>query len=170
MGEERVKKPIRGKNTYIAPGAVVLGDVELGDEVNIWFNAVVRADNRRITIGAGTNIQDNCVLHVEKETDVTIGRSVTVGHSAIVHGCTVGDNTLIGMGAIVMSRAVIGRDCVIGAGALVTEGAVIPDGSVVVGRPGKVVRQVTEKEIAWNKDNVQYYIREAAGYREETGE
>ena len=159
-----MKTPTMGKDTYIAPGAAVLGDVVLGDRANVWLNAVIRADKRRITIGADTNIQDNCVIHVGMNADVSIGNGVTIGHGAIVHGCTIGDNTLVGMGAIVLNHAVIGKNCIIGAGALVTEGTIIPDNSVVIGQPGRVRRQVTEEECAENAENAVRYVEKAAYY------
>ena len=162
-----MKTPTMGKNTYIAPGAAVLGDVVLGDRASVWFNAVIRADKRRITIGADTNVQDNCVIHVETNTDVTRGKGVSIGHGAIVHGCTIGDNTLVGMGAIILNHVAIGRNCIIGAGALVTEGTVIPDNSVVIGQPGRVRRQVTSEEIAGNAENASHYIEKAAYYASE---
>lgn len=149
---------------YIAKGARVIGNVELGDNTGIWFNAVVRADQSKIHIGTNSNIQDNCTVHVEKNLDVWIGDGVTVGHNAIVHGCTVGDNTLIGMGAIIMNRAVIGKDCIIGAGAIVTEGTVIPDRSLVIGAPGKVKRELTDEEIASIAENAARYVHEAEEY------
>ena len=145
---------------YIAPNATVVGDVTLGENVSIWYGAVLRGDNGAISIGDGTNIQDNCVLH----DNTVIGKNCTVGHSAIVHGCTIGDNTLVGMGAIVLNGAVIGRDCIVGAGALVPQGAVIPDGSMVLGMPAKVRREVRGEEKAANTDSARRYKEEAAHY------
>ena len=118
-------------STYVAPGAQILGDVEIGSECGIWYNAVIRGDSDTIRIGNRTNIQDLCVLHVDRDFHLTIGDNVTVGHGAIVHGCTVGNNVLIGMGAIILNGAAIGDNCIIGAGALVTEGAQIPSNSVL---------------------------------------
>ena len=146
---------------FIAPGAVVLGDVHLGEDVGIWYHATVRGDRSSITVGKGSNIQDNCVVHVEAEHPVVIGENVTIGHSAIVHGCTIGDNTLVGMGAILMNGSRIGRNCIIGAGAIVTEGKEIPDNSLVIGCPGKVLRQITEEEIKHNLENARLYMEEA---------
>ena len=140
------------KKVYIAPDAVVTGDVVLGDKVNIWYGAVLRGDCGRITLGEGTNIQDRCVLHEE----TTLGKNCTVGHGAIVHGCTVGDNTLIGMGALVLTGAVIGNNCIIGAGALVTGKTVAPDGSVLLGSPAKVVKSATAEQIAENEHNAKH--------------
>ncbi len=145
----------------IAPGAVVLGDVCLGNGVSIWYHATVRGDRSSITIGDGTNIQDNCVLHTGSDLPVLIGRNVSVGHGAIVHGCCIGDNTLIGMGAILMNGCCIGKNCIIGAGAIVTGGKTIPDNSLVVGNPGRVVREVTEEEVRGNLKNARLYVEEA---------
>lgn len=152
-------------DNFIAQGAIVIGDVRLGENASIWFNAVVRADHRMITIGNNSNVQDNCTIHVEKELDVTIGDNVTIGHNAIVHGCTINDNSLIGMGAIVMNRAVIGKNCIIGAGTLIPEGTVIPDNSLVVGVPGKIKRQVTEQEVEEIKNNAYLYVKKANEYK-----
>ena len=152
---------MRGNRVFIAPGAVVLGDVRLGEDVGIWYHATVRGDRSSITVGRGSNIQDNCVVHVEAEHPVVIGENVTIGHSAIVHGCTIGDNTLVGMGAILMNGCRIGKNCIIGAGAIVTEGKEIPDNSLVIGCPGKVLRQVTEEEIQKSLENARLYVEEA---------
>ena len=146
---------------WVAPGAYLRGDVTLGEQTNVWYNAVLRGDQEKITIGAFSNVQDNCVLHTDPGFPTKVGRDCTVGHAAILHGCTIGDNTLVGMGAIVLNGAVVGRDCIIAAGALVTQGAVIPDGSMVMGAPGKVRRPLTPEEIASN-------AAAAAGYRRES--
>lgn len=132
---------------WIAPGAHVMGKVTIHGGVGIWFGAVARGDNEMITIGAGTNIQENSVLHTDMGFPLTIGENCTIGHKAILHGCTIGDNSLIGMGASVMNGAVIGKNCLIGAGAMVTEGKVIPDGSLVIGAPGKVARELDAQTI-----------------------
>ncbi|MDD6000179.1 MAG: gamma carbonic anhydrase family protein [Lachnospiraceae bacterium] len=148
-------------SVFIAPSADVIGDLEVGENVGIWCHATVRADSDRITIGTGTNVQDNCVLHVDAGHPLTIGDYVTIGHGAIVHGCNVGDGTLIGMGAILLNDCKIGKNCIIGAGTLVTGGVEIPDGSVVLGNPGKVRRSIRPEEILRNQENAQYYIEEA---------
>ena len=127
---------------YLAPGARLIGNVTLAEQVGIWFNAVLRGDNEPIVIGPGTNVQDGCVLHTDPGFPLTLGSDVTVGHSAILHGCTVGDGTLIGMGAVVLNGAKIGTSCLIGANALVTEGREIPDHSMAVGQPARVIRSV----------------------------
>lgn len=153
------------KSAYIAEGAIVLGDVEAGAESSVWFHATVRADRGKITIGEGSNIQDNAVVHVDEGFPVKIGRRVTVGHGAVIHGCTIGDNTLIGMGAIILNGARIGENCIIGAGALVTQNMLVPDGSLVIGCPGKVMRSVTEEEMESNRHNAAEYIEEGRRYK-----
>lgn len=153
------------ESVYIAPSADVVGDVTIGKDSSIWNHATVRGDRAPITIGIGSNVQDNAVLHVENDLPVIVGDFVTIGHSAIVHGCTVGDNTLVGMGAIIMNGAKVGRDCVIGAGAVVTENAVIPDGSLAVGLPAKVIKQVSEEQKKEFKKNALEYVEEAKAYK-----
>jgi carbonic anhydrase/acetyltransferase-like protein (isoleucine patch superfamily) len=133
---------------WVAPDAIVIGDVEIGEDVGIWFGTTIRGDNDPIRIGRETNVQELCVFHTDVGFPLTIGARCTIGHRAILHGCTIGANTLIGMGATVLNGARIGDNCLVGAGALVTEGKVIPDNSLVVGMPGKVVRSLTEAEIA----------------------
>ena len=142
------------KKVYLAPDAVITGDVSLGDNVNIWYGAVLRGDSGVITVGEGTNIQDKCILHEETK----IGKNCTVGHGAIVHGCTIGDNTMVGMGAIVLTGAVIGSNCIIGAGALVTGKTNAPDGSVLLGSPAKVVKEITPEQIAENQSSARHYV------------
>lgn len=127
---------------YVAPGAHVIGKVTLGEDVGIWFGAVLRGDLEPIVLGARTNVQENAALHTEIGCPLIIGEDVTIGHSAIVHGCVIGDNTLIGMGAIVLNGAKIGANCLVGAGALVTERKEFPDGSLIVGAPAKAVRSL----------------------------
>ena len=151
---------------FIAPGAYAVGDVNLGENVNIWYGAVLRGDTGKITVGAGSNIQDNCVLHADPGLPMAIGSGATIGHGAILHSCTVGDNTLIGMGAIILNGAVIGENCIVAAGALVPQNMVIPPRSLVMGSPAKVRREVTEEEIAANRLSAEGYVREAAEYKE----
>jgi len=162
-----LKKPQIDPSAFIAPGAVIMGDVTVAADCSVFFGAVIRAEHDRITIGRGTNIQDNCVLHVDTGLPMTIGRDVTVGHTAILHGCTVGDNTLIGMGAIVLNGAVIGKNCIIGAGALVPQNAVIPDGTLAFGSPARVRRELTEEEMASNARAASSYIAEGRQYKED---
>ena len=146
---------------YVAEGAVVRGEVSIDEESSVFFHATVRAQNAKISIGRQTNIQDNCVLHVDPGEVLEIGNGVTIGHSAVVHCRKVDDNTLIGMGAILLNGAVVGKNCIIGAGALVTKNMVIPDGSLVLGQPGKVIRELTEEEIEANRRNAMHYVEEA---------
>lgn len=152
---------------FIAANATVLGDVEMGDSVSVWFGAVVRGDRDRITIGDMSNVQDNAVIHTSTGFPVRIGREVSIGHGAILHGCTIEDRVLVGMGAIVLNGAVVGRDTLLGAGTVVTEGAVIPPGSVVVGVPGKVIKQVTEEQKDHIVRNASVYWEMAGRYRDD---
>jgi carbonic anhydrase/acetyltransferase-like protein (isoleucine patch superfamily) len=135
-------------NHYIAPGAQLIGDVRLGDGASVWFNAVLRADDERIEIGAGSNVQDATVMHCDQGQPTLVGRNVTIGHRVLLHGCTIGDDCLIGNGAIVLDGVRIGAGCLVGAGALVTPGKDIPAGSVVMGAPARVVRALAERERA----------------------
>jgi len=154
-------------SAFIAEGAKVLRDVVLEKNSSVWFGAVLRGDENRIVIGEGSNIQDNCVVHVGANDPTIVGKNVTVGHLAILHGCTIGDNTLIGMHSTIMNGAVIGSGCIIGACSLVTEKTVIPDNSLALGSPARVVRQTTEEERRRIMESAQFYIREAAHYKSE---
>ena len=151
-------------NVVILPGAAVVGDVTFGPGCSVWFNAVVRGDGKPITLGRGCNVQDCAVLHSDVFPTV-LGDYVTVGHGAIVHGCTVGDNTVVGMGAIVLNGAKIGRNCMVGAGAVVTGKTDAPDGSLLVGSPAKVVRPLTDEEVAGLRRNAGHYIELKEMYR-----
>ena len=146
------------RQTYLAPGAHVVGDVTLGENVGIWYNAVVRGDTGSIFIDDNSNVQDNSTLHTDEGHSINIGKGVSIGHNAVVHGCTVGDNTVVGMGSIILSGAVVGKNCIIGAGALVTGKMVIPDNSMAFGNPAKVVRQLTAEEVEDNRHNAQHYV------------
>ena len=152
--------------SYIAPNATLIGAVTVEDQASIWFNVVIRADNDLIHIGAGSNIQDGSVLHVDPGFPLTVGRQVTVGHKAILHGCTIGDGSLIGMNAVVLNGASIGRGCLIGANALITENMVIPDGSVVLGSPGKIVRTLDTDACQKLIESAEHYIENGRRYRE----
>ncbi len=156
------KRPTLGKDVYLARGAVVLGDVTLGDYSSVWYNAVVRGDINRIVVGHHTNVQDNAVLHLADEYPCIVGNYVTIGHSAIVHACTVGDGCLVGMGSVILDGSVVGKECLIGAKALVTPGTVIPDGSVVMGTPAKVVRSLSDQERLELKHWAEKYVANAA--------
>jgi carbonic anhydrase/acetyltransferase-like protein (isoleucine patch superfamily) len=140
------KTPIIAADAFVAPTAVIIGDVEIGSGASVWFGVVLRGDVGPIRIGRRTNIQDNTVIHLDQDAPATLGDDVTIGHGAIVHGCIVESGSQVGMGAIVLSRAVIGAGSMIGAGAVVPEGTVVPPGSVVMGVPGRVRRDVTPDE------------------------
>ena len=146
---------------WIAETAVVIGNVEMGEDVGIWFGAVLRGDNEPIVIGSRTNIQENCVLHTDMGYPLTIGAGCTIGHKAMLHGCTIGENSLIGMGATVLNGAVIGRNCLVGAGALVTEGKTIPDNSLVVGAPARVARFIDRAGEDMLRLSAAHYIENA---------
>lgn len=155
-----------GKSALFQAGnATVIGDVSIGDDVGIWFGAVIRADKDKIAIKDGSNIQDNAVIHTTTGYPVEIGSHVSVGHGAILHGCRIGDRVLVGMGAIVMNGATVGEGSIIGAGAVVTENTVIPPGSVVLGVPGRVVGAVTEVQSEQIYKNAISYINLARSYR-----
>lgn len=163
LGEHR---PEIARDAWVAPGADLIGDVRLAEAASVWFNAVVRADNTPITIGARSNVQDGAMLHSDPGAPCTVGEDCTVGHHAILHGCTIGDRVLVGMGAVVLNRAVIGDDCLIGAGALVTEGKVFPPGSLIVGSPARAVRELDEAARALLKASAAVYTANSARYRE----
>ena len=154
------------KSVFVAEGARVIGNVEIGKDSSVWFNAVIRADLDEVKIGENSNVQDNAVIHTSEGFGVSIGDNVTIGHGAIVHGCTIKNNVMIGMGAIVLNGAVIEENCIIGAGTLVTQGKVIPAGSLAFGNPVKIVRQLTDKEIESIKDNAISYVNEANEYKQ----
>lgn len=144
---------------WVAPGAHVIGKVVIGEDVGIWFGAVLRGDNEPITLGKGTNIQEGTVIHTDIGSPVTIGEGCTIGHSAIIHGCTIGNNSLIGMGATVLNGAKIGNNCLVGANALVTEGKEFPDNSLIVGSPAKAIRVLDDAAVAGLKLSAESYVR-----------
>lgn len=154
----KVSTPGEGRY-WVAPNAHVIGRVELAEEVNVWFGAVIRGDNELIRIGARTSIQENCVLHTDPGFPMEIGEDCTIGHLAMLHGCTIGRSVLVGIRAIVLNGARIGEGSIIGAGALVTEGREIPAGSVVLGSPGKVVREVGERDRALIAEGTEFYTQ-----------
>lgn len=156
--------PEIAEDVFVAADANVIGKVKIGAKASVWFGSTIRGDNEQITIGAGTNVQENSVFHTDLGFPLTIGANVTVGHKVLLHGCTIGDNTLIGMNATVMNGAVIGKNCLIGAGALVTEGKVIPDGSMVLGAPGKVVRELDNAAIKGIEASAVHYQQNAARF------
>ena len=151
---------------WIAPNATVIGSVILEHNASVWFNCVVRGDDDTITIGENSQLQDNCVVHVDPGFPVTLGRNVSVGHMAMLHGCTIGDDTLIGIKAVILNGAKVGKNCLIGANSLIAEGKEIPDGSLVVGSPGKVVRKLMEQELRLILDAADHYSQMFKVYRE----
>lgn len=159
------QQPLIHPSAWVADNATVIGQVELKADSNVWFSAVIRADNDRIEVGERSNVQDGAVLHVDEGVPLTIGNDVTIGHQAMLHGCTIGDGSLIGIKAVVMNRAVVGRDCLIGASALIPEGRVIPDRSLVVGSPGRIVRELSDDEIAALRNGAAQYVLKARHYR-----
>ncbi|MBO9449673.1 gamma carbonic anhydrase family protein [Tropicibacter sp. R16_0] len=132
------------EDTWVAPDANLIGKVVLEAASSVWFGCTIRADHEEIRVGEGSNVQENCVMHIDAGYPLTIGKNCTIGHKVMLHGCTIGDNTLIGMGATILNGAKIGKNCLIGAGALITENKEIPDNSLVMGAPGKVVREIDE--------------------------
>jgi carbonic anhydrase/acetyltransferase-like protein (isoleucine patch superfamily) len=161
------QRPQLADPVWIAPNATVVGAVRLAANVSVWWNATLRGDNDPISVGANTNIQDGSVLHTDEGVPLNIGADVTIGHMVILHGCTVGDGSLIGMGAVVLNRAVIGRDCLIGAGSVVPEGKEIPDRSLVIGTPGRVIRQLTDEEVAKQRAGAAGYVEHWQRYVKE---
>lgn len=135
-------------SVFVAPNASVIGSVVLSENVSVWFGATIRGDNDVITLGKGSNVQEGAVMHTDPGLTLTLGENVTIGHQAMLHGCTVGDGALIGIQAVILNRAVIGKNCLVGAGAIVTEKKVFPDRSLILGAPAKVVRELTDEEVA----------------------
>ncbi|MCE9519260.1 MAG: gamma carbonic anhydrase family protein [Verrucomicrobia bacterium] len=160
------ENPVIHPDAFIATGAVVIGAVTIGEGASFWFQCVARGDINRIQIGPRSNIQDGTIIHVSDDFPAVIGADVSVGHRAIIHACEIGNGTLVGMGAIVMDGVVIGPRCVIGAGALVTKGTVVPEGSLVLGSPARVVRKLTNEEMAQNMSLAAKYVEVARRYRE----
>lgn len=152
-------------DAWVAPGAQLIGRILLAPGASVWFNAVLRGDNETITVGRNSNVQDGTVCHTDKGFPLTIGPDCTIGHMAILHGCTIGAGSLIGMGATVLNGAQIGSNILVGAGALVTEGKVFPDGVLVVGRPAKVVRDLTPAEIEGLAGSAASYRANAQRFR-----
>jgi len=149
--------PKLDKDSWFAPNSVLIGNVTLKKDANIWFNATLRGDVENIHIGEGSNVQDGSVLHTDPGYPLKVGKNVTIGHMVMLHGCTIGDNSLIGIGAVILNNAKIGKNCIIGAKALITENKEIPDNSLVIGSPGKVIREVTEEEKKAITENTKHY-------------
>ncbi len=162
LGEDQPHVPA---SVYVADGATIIGRVNVGENVSIWPGAVLRGDNEPITIGNGSNVQDNAVLHADPGFPLKVGDNVTIGHQAMLHGCAIGDGTLIGIQAVVMNGAIIGNDCLVGAGALVPEGKVYPDRKLIVGAPAKVIRELSDEEIAKMHRAAPGYVRRQEMYK-----
>jgi carbonic anhydrase/acetyltransferase-like protein (isoleucine patch superfamily) len=146
---------------FVAPNATVVGRVELGRDASVWFGAVVRADNDVIAIGQETNVQDGCIVHTDAGLPMHIGARVTIGHAAVLHGCTIAEETLIGIGAVLLNGSRIAKHCIVGARALVTEGKQFPERSLILGSPARVVRTVTDEEIAMILSSADHYVQAA---------
>ncbi len=159
-----------GNDCWVAPNATLIGKVILEKDTSVWFNAVLRGDNEPIHLGEGSNVQDGCVFHTDPGFPLTLEHHVTVGHMVMMHGCYIGAGTLLGIGAIVLNGAKVGANCLVGAGALIPEGKEIPPNSVVMGAPGKVIREVGEKELAMLNSACQSYINKYKRYRDELRE
>lgn len=162
---EGISVQIEGE-VFIAPTATLIGNVLLKDKSSVWWGAVLRGDYERITVGERTNIQDNCIVHMDADFPVTLGNQVTVGHKAVLHGCTIGNNALIGINSVIMNDVVIGDDCLIGSNTLLTEGKQIPPRSLVVGSPGKIIRELSDEEVAEITEFSDRYVRNSKRYRE----
>jgi carbonic anhydrase/acetyltransferase-like protein (isoleucine patch superfamily) len=162
LGDKHVT--LLGEGHFIAPNAVVIGDVILHENASVWFSCVLRGDADRIEIGAGSNIQDGTVMHADPGFPMTVGENVTVGHNAMLHGCTIGDGSLVGIGAVVLNGARVGKGCLIGANALVTEGMEIPDGSLVLGSPGKIKTQLSAQQQQDLLRNAEHYVNNGQRY------
>ena len=159
------KTPTLHKNSWVATNAVLIGNVILKKDANIWFNVVLRGDIESITIGEGSNVQDGSVFHTDPGCPLILGKGVTVGHMVMLHGCEIDDNSLIGIGSTILNKTKIGKNCIIGANTLIPENKIIPDRSLVLGSPGKVIRQVTDKEIEEIKDNAKHYVDNYKRYK-----
>jgi carbonic anhydrase/acetyltransferase-like protein (isoleucine patch superfamily) len=150
-----------GTGHYVADNATIIGSVRLKDKASVWFNCVLRGDNDWLVVGERSNIQDGCVLHTDEGIELIIGDGVTIGHKVMLHGCEIGDNSLIGIGSTILNGAKIGNNCVVGAHALVTENKTFPDGSLILGSPAKVVRELSEEEIAHVRWSADVYVKNA---------
>lgn len=161
------RKVVTKGDYWIAPSASVIGSVVFENNASVWFNAVIRGDNEQITLGENSQVQDGAVLHADPGFPCTLGKNVSIGHLAMVHGCTVGDGTLVGIKSVILNGAVIGKNCLIGANSLIAEGKVIPEGSLVIGSPGKVVRKLTDEEIARINGTAGNYVKRFKRYQAE---
>ncbi|MEM9578771.1 MAG: gamma carbonic anhydrase family protein [Pseudomonadota bacterium] len=159
--------PVLDEDTWVAPDANLIGKVVLEAGASVWFGTTIRADHEEIRVGRGSNVQENCVFHIDKGYPLTVGADCTIGHKVMLHGCTIGNNSLIGMGTTVLNGARIGNNCLIGAGALITENKVIPDNTLVMGVPGKVVRELDDKTIQGLSASARLYQQNMRRFRDE---
>ncbi|HTN27889.1 MAG TPA: gamma carbonic anhydrase family protein [Burkholderiales bacterium] len=162
LGDDAPQIP---ESAYVCAEATVIGQVTLGERTSVWPGATIRGDNEPIRIGRDVNIQDGAVLHVDPGCPLTLGDFVSIGHQAMLHGCTIGEGSLIGIQAVIMNKAVIGKDCLVGAGAIVTEGKVFPDRTLILGAPAKVVRELTDKDVAFLRGNADNYVERQIMYK-----
>lgn len=160
------KKPKVDKNAYVADSAAVIGDVELAEDVNIWFGAVLRGDLEKITLGTGSNVQDNSTIHTDFGIPCKIGKNVTVGHNVILHSCEIEDNVIVGMGSTVLNGAKVAKNCLIGANSLVTHKVPYEEGSLIMGQPAKVIRKLREDEIKHIFENADHYVKNGKYFKE----
>ena len=160
------KKPIVDETVFVAPGAYIIGDVKIGAQSTIWFNAVLRGDEDLIQIGERCSIQDNSTIHHFEGAPVIIGDEVTVGHQVVLHGCKIGNRSIIGMGSVILDHVEIGEECIIGANTLITQGTKIPPRSLVVGSPGKVVRQINEKDLELIQLSIDTYVQKGIQFKQ----
>ena len=158
------KQPVVHENAYIAPGAVLIGDVIISEQASVWFNAVLRGDNSQISVGERSNIQDGTIIHVDPGFPATIGQDVTIGHNAIIHGCVIEDGALIGMGATVLNGAIVKKGALVAAGALVTEGMIVEEGMLAAGVPAKLLKNLTESQIERLKRGAKSYTQKGSIY------
>ncbi|WP_432239669.1 gamma carbonic anhydrase family protein [Herbaspirillum robiniae] len=160
------KRPSIDDTAFVAREAVIIGDTVLNANVSVWPGAVIRADNERIEVGTGSNVQEGAVLHTDPGYPMQIGENVSIGHQAMLHGCTVGEGSLVGIQAVILNGAVIGKNCLVGAGALITEGKRFPDNSLIIGSPAKVLRELSPEAIAGLHKNAADYVERGAFYKD----
>ena len=161
------RRPQLDPQSWVAPTAIVIGDVRVAKNASIWWNATLRGDNDPISIGENSNVQDNSVLHTDEDVPLAIGRNVTVGHLVMLHGCSIGDGSLIGIGSVLLNHSVIGKGCIVGANTLIPEGKVFPDYSLIVGSPGKVIRQLSDEEVERLTHGADHYVANWQRYQSE---
>ncbi len=158
---------LEGGGHFVAESAMIIGSVRLRNQSSVWFNCVLRGDNDWLDLGERSNIQDGCIVHTDPGIPVTIGDGVTVGHNVMLHGCTIGDNSVIGIGSTLLNGATIGRNCIVGANSLITENKQFADGTLILGSPAKVMRELSDEEIANNGRLAAVYVRNSQRFNEQ---